>query len=67
MSLYNFLNPVNEDLVINKEPTLKEIIKQHTSKYIEDKEAILKDIEPLPKTIPLEIEAIRTVRILLLY
>ena len=67
MSLYNFLNLVNEDLVINKEPTLKEIIKQYTSEYIEDKEAILKDVEPLLKTIPLEMEAIRAVQTLLLY
>ena len=66
MSLYNFLNPVNKDLV-DEEPTLKEIIEQHTGEYIEDEEAILEDVEPPPKTIPSEIEAIRAVRTLLLY
>ena len=67
MSLYNFLNPADEDLVIDEEPTLEEIIAQHTGEYIEDEEAILEDVEPPLKTIPLETEAIRAVRTLLLY
>jgi hypothetical protein len=67
MSLYNFLNPVDEDLAIGEETTLEDIIEHHTGQYFDNEDAILEDVEPPPEAIPSLAEAIGAVQTLLQY
>jgi hypothetical protein len=41
-SLETFLNPVEENPIVNNEPILQEIIEEHTSQYTKDRRQFLR-------------------------
>ena len=67
MSLHNFLNPADEDIMLDDAPTLDEIIEEHTGQIVEDEEAILEDIKLSSVEILSTKEAMLAVQTLLQY
>ena len=65
MSLHNFLNPADENIMLDDAPTLDEIIEEHTGQIIEDEEAILEDVEPPTMQILSDKEALLAIQTLM--